>query len=229
MSSLAKALGPVLAALPCTVALAQTVNIPSTNVLPFSAAATNQPGFIWNISQVTAVSPARLADAETIITGAGGPNLADPNQLGTASGAGTVPANPNAPISFVIPGVINFSKAAPDSSHNRPDLPPEDPFAGLPGTGSSYDNFAAESLAWLALPAGQTKIGVRSDDDMWELAIWGRNIFNKHYNVVAFNTAVQGPSSFPISPTAVNSISSAISVFPGEPAVYGVTLSARMQ
>src|SRR5207237_915358 len=117
-----------------------------------------------NVSQVTAVSPARLADAETIITGAGGPNLADPNQTGTASGTGTVPANPNAPISFVIPGVINFSKAAPDSSHNRPDLPPEDPFAGLPGTGSSYDNFAAESLTWLALPEGQTKIGVRSDD-----------------------------------------------------------------
>jgi iron complex outermembrane receptor protein len=78
-----------------------------------------------------------------------------------------------------------------------------------------------------ALVNGQ--IGVRSEDNMWELAIWGRNIFNEHYNVVAFNTAVQGASGPPISPVAVNSVNSAISVFPGEPAIYGVTLSARME
>ncbi len=164
MSSFGKVLGPVLLSFPCAVALAQTVNVPSANVLPFSAAATNQPGFIWNIAQVTAISPARLVDAETIIAGSGGPNLADPNAIGTSSGTGTVPADPTAPITFVIPAVINFSKAAPDSTHNRPDLPPEDAFTGVPGTGSTYDNFAAEALTWLALPAGQTKIGVRSDD-----------------------------------------------------------------
>ncbi len=78
-----------------------------------------------------------------------------------------------------------------------------------------------------ALVNGQ--IGIRDEDGMWELALWGRNIFNKHYNIVAFNTAVQGPSGPPISPVAVNSISSAISVFPGEPALYGLTLTVRMQ
>jgi hypothetical protein len=154
----------VLAALPGAVALAQTVNIPSANVLPLSAAATNQPGFIWNIAEVSGLSASSLADAETIITGGAGANLADPNQTGTASGPGTVPANPKAPINFVIPAVINFSKAAPDSTHNRPDLPAEEAFAGVPGSGGSYDNMAAEALAWLALPAGATKIGVRSDD-----------------------------------------------------------------
>src|SRR6185369_10915646 len=83
--SLGKTLCQVLVALPCAVALAQTVNIPSTNVLPLSAADTNKPGFIWNISQVSAVSAANLTDAENIITGAAGPNLADANQIGTAS------------------------------------------------------------------------------------------------------------------------------------------------
>jgi hypothetical protein len=162
--SLGTALG-LLAALPCAVALAQTVNIPTNNVLPLSAADTNKPGFIWNIAQVTAISPSRLSDAETIIAGGGGANIVDPNAIGTASGVGMATSpDPSAPISFNIPAVINFSKAAPDSIHNRPDLPPEDAFSGVPGTTSSYDNMAAEALAWIALPAGQTKIGVRSDD-----------------------------------------------------------------
>jgi outer membrane receptor protein involved in Fe transport len=76
-----------------------------------------------------------------------------------------------------------------------------------------------------ALVNGQ--IGVRDESHNWEVAVWGRNIFNEHYNVVAFNTPVQGPSGPPISPLPVISANSTISVFPGEPAIYGVTLSIR--
>ncbi len=65
------------------------------------------------------------------------------------------------------------------------------------------------------------QIGARDEDGMWELTLWGRNIFNKHYNVVAFNTPFQQAS-------ATLSATSAISVFPGEPAVYGLTLSFKM-
>src|SRR5262249_29763971 len=71
------------------------------------------------------------------------------------------------------------------------------------------------------------QLGIKNEDDSLELALWGRNIFDKHYNVVAFNTPVGGPSGGPIAPGTGNSIFSSISVFPGEPAIYGVSLSAR--
>jgi iron complex outermembrane receptor protein len=83
-------------------------------------------------------------------------------------------------------------------------------------TGSDLNPF--KDQPGFALVNGQ--IGVRDADGMWEFAIWGRNIFNEHYNVVAFNTPFQGPSGAP-------STSAAISVFPGEPAVYGATLSFK--
>ncbi len=67
-----------------------------------------------------------------------------------------------------------------------------------------------------ALVNGQ--IGMRSSDDMWEVALFGRNIFNEHYNVVAFNT----PAEQAFGALSVNS---AISVFPGDPATYGLTLT----
>jgi len=60
------------------------------------------------------------------------------------------------------------------------------------------------------------RVGVKSTDDMWELAVWGRNVLNEHYNIVAFNTPFQGSTT---------AFKQNISVFPGEPAVYGLTLS----
>jgi outer membrane receptor protein involved in Fe transport len=62
------------------------------------------------------------------------------------------------------------------------------------------------------------QIGVKSDNDRWEFALYGRNIFNKHYNVVAFNTPAEQATGAP-------SVSSAISVFPGDPATYGLSLT----
>ncbi len=64
------------------------------------------------------------------------------------------------------------------------------------------------------------EFGLRTTDAKWELRAWGRNIFNEHYNVVAFNTPFEQSSP-------ADSNTSAISVFPGEPAIYGATLSAR--
>jgi iron complex outermembrane receptor protein len=66
------------------------------------------------------------------------------------------------------------------------------------------------------------QFGIRSNDQQYELAVWGRNIFNEHYNVVAFNTPVEQASGAP-------SINSAISVFPGDPATYGLSLTIHEQ
>jgi len=65
------------------------------------------------------------------------------------------------------------------------------------------------------------QIGVRAGDDVWEVALWGRNLFNEHYNIVAFNTPFEQPSGTP-------SIASAISVFPGEPATFGISLTGHL-
>ncbi|HEY4941527.1 MAG TPA: TonB-dependent receptor [Rhizomicrobium sp.] len=62
------------------------------------------------------------------------------------------------------------------------------------------------------------QIGIKTNSDRWELALYGRNIFNKHYNVVAFNTPAEQATGAP-------SVSSAISVFPGDPATYGLSLT----
>ena len=62
------------------------------------------------------------------------------------------------------------------------------------------------------------QFGVRTNDKQYELAVWGRNVFNEHYNIVAFNTPVEQASGAP-------SINSAISVFPSDPATYGLSLT----
>jgi outer membrane receptor protein involved in Fe transport len=66
------------------------------------------------------------------------------------------------------------------------------------------------------------QFGIRTSDDKWEVGVWGRNIFNVHYNVVAFNTPVE-------QATGANSDRSAISVFPGDPATYGISLTTRFE
>jgi hypothetical protein len=74
------------------------------------------------------------------------------------------PSDPDLPITFIIPGVVNFSKAGPgDCGHNRADLACEDGMPGLPGA-EGTDNYTAEALTYLSLPAGLTTMGVRSDD-----------------------------------------------------------------
>ncbi len=163
-----KALTMALAALSFCAAHAQTTNtLPTTYVYPLSAANTNAPGFIWNVSQVVNAEPDTIAWAESELAGEQGTNMADPTQIySSASANATVPSNPFLPISFVIPSYINFSQSGPgDCSDNRPDLPCEDGLVGTPGTDASgEDNIAAEALTYLALPQGLVTIGVTSDD-----------------------------------------------------------------
>lgn len=158
-----------LGALAQCVAMAQTNTLPATYVYPLSAANLSKPGFIWNVSQVAAANPGSLPWAESELEGGEGPNLADPSQVySSASGSATVPGNPDLPITFSIPGSINFSIANPDCGHNRQDLPCEDGMVGTPGSppdaGNGTDNIVGEALTYLALPKGLVTMGVRSDD-----------------------------------------------------------------
>jgi len=151
---------------------AQITVIPTNYVLPLSVAATNKPGFIWNVSQVLAGEPNQLAWAEQQLQGLKGINYANPDALGT-NGVDSVtpittgpaqPANPaTAPISFVITNVINLSRY---SSTSFGHFVPDDGMPGIPGTGANNgtDNIAAEALTYLDLPVGTNTIGVNSDD-----------------------------------------------------------------
>ena len=56
------------------------------------------------------------------------------------------------------------------------------------------------------------RVGLRTDDDAWQFEVWGRNLLDKHYMVVAFDSVAQSGN---------------FNVFPGEPATYGVTLTMR--
>jgi hypothetical protein len=165
-------LGAFLAAgLLCAGGLLAQTPIPSTYVLPVSAADTNSPGFIWNVSQVAAGEPNQISWAEGQLAGLEGPNMADPNSLGTNGVDPTKiittgpaqPANPaTAPISFSITNVINLSRVAATTIGN---FTPDDQMPGIPGTaGNGTDNTAAEILTYLALPAGVLTMGVNSDD-----------------------------------------------------------------
>jgi len=170
----AKVLTVALAALSYGAALAQMTNtLPTTYVYPLSAANTNDPGFVWNVSQVVNADPPALSWAEGQLVGDEGTNLADPTQIySSAETNATVPSNPLFPITFIIPGSINFSIAAttgnPDCGDNRPDLPCEDGMVGTPGNppdvNGGTDNIAAEALTYLDLPAGLVTMGVTSDD-----------------------------------------------------------------
>src|SRR5580658_2277424 len=159
-----------LAALWHSSALAQMTNtLPTTYVYTLSDANTNDPGFIWNVSQVNASEPGTIAWAESQLDGEQGTNYADPTEIySSAPTDATVPSNPDLPISFIIPGFINFSIGGPsDCANNRQDLPCEDGMVGSPGTGNATentDNIAAEALTYLALPEGLVTMGVRSDD-----------------------------------------------------------------
>jgi hypothetical protein len=140
---------------------AQVTVLPSSFALPVSTANTNQPGFIFNISEVANSEPNQLAWAELQLAGLEGDNLADPTAAGVAAGPAQAPSPSTAPISFLIPTVINLSKNTTD---NKGDFTPDNQMPGLPGTTSSTDNAAAEILTYLQLAAGTNTMAVNSDD-----------------------------------------------------------------
>ena len=159
----------IATALSAGVASAQVVNIPSTYVLPVSAASATQPGFIWRVSEVASGEPNQLSWAEAQLAGTHGANLADPSAVGVADGAAAVSADPYAPIAFNISGIVNVSIT---DGTSKGVFTPDDQMPGLPGTGGSTDNIAAEALTYLSLPAGVTTFVINSDDG-FRLSIGG--------------------------------------------------------
>lgn len=155
---------------------AQVISVPSTYVLPTSAADTSKSGFIWRMSQVASVTgfvQNSAARAEAQLAGQLGENTADPGAQGIASGPGTGPDPASAPIEFIIPTVINVDRGGGSSGNFTPD----DQMPGSPGL-SGTDNQAAEVLTWLELPAGEITMGVNSDDG-FRLTIGGGSPVDK--------------------------------------------------
>jgi hypothetical protein len=149
----------------------------STNfVLPSSQADTSKPGFVWNFHQIRAwlpsgqaPRPATLQRAQNQLAGLLGNNDADPNASGIASGPAAQPSPLTAPITFLIPGVINLDRGPSERSSGnfQPDLQmPGSPglLPSMIGTDPNTDYQAAEALTWLDLPAGTITMGCNSDD-----------------------------------------------------------------
>jgi hypothetical protein len=166
-------LGVVLAAVTLApLRLQAQPTLPTTFLLPSSAADTSQPGFVWRIHQVTTPQPNDNGRTEAQLAGLLGANVADPNAQGIAL-APASPASPaTAPISFNINTVINLS-AHPDDIYNGYFVP-DSQMPGLPGTTGSYDNAAAEVLFWLDMPAGSNTFAVNSDDG-FRMTLGGAN------------------------------------------------------
>jgi hypothetical protein len=138
---------------------AQTA-IPSTFVLPSSAADTEKPGFNWRIHQVASSQPDSNARTEAQLAGLLGDNIADPNAQSIAI-APASPADPaTAPLMFEIATVINMNVLPGRWAGNFPD----DQMPGLPNVAGGFENVAGEVTAWLELPAGEITLGVNSDD-----------------------------------------------------------------
>ena len=89
-------------------------------------------------------------------------------------------------------------------------------------TGSNLDpRKLQEAFAVVGL-----KFGVYTDDDMWGIEFFARNLFDEKYINTAFDSPLQGSSSA-ISGAGVITATSTIDAFLGEPRMLGVTLRVR--
>ncbi|MFM6829439.1 MAG: TonB-dependent receptor [Novosphingobium sp.] len=75
-------------------------------------------------------------------------------------------------------------------------------------------NTSATNSAWAQVPGfgiANARIGLRTDDGLWDLSVWARNLFDKNYflNLSAANTGV-------------------VTAQVGEPRTFGVTLRTRL-
>src|SRR6266704_6320535 len=121
-------------------AQAQTTNVPSTYVLPSSAADTTKPGFIWRFHQVTGGQNNSLAFTETQLAGLEGTNIANPTAQGIALAPGSPPSPATTPITFEISSVINVDKVG--GGHGN--FTPDDQMPGIDPLATFTDNLAAE-------------------------------------------------------------------------------------
>ncbi len=175
-----------LAALASASSLAQ-VAIPESAALPSSAADTSKPGFLWHVHQVASSQPTTLTRTEAQLAGTLGDNVADPAAQGAASGPATAPNPATAPIEFILPGVLNLNQVEGSAGNFTPD----EQMPGIPGTGGSTDNIAAEALTWLDLPAGEIVMGVNSDDG-FRVTIGGANPTDRFGTIVGEFDAGRG-------------------------------------
>lgn len=125
---------------------------------------TGKRGFIWTVHQNEGFTGNTVERAMAQLAGRLGPNTADPNAVGTSALApATVPADPNAPFVFEIPGVINMNIDLASPQGN--DLNDEQ-MVGVPGLSGSLpnDGIAADIMTFVELSAGLHTLIVNSDD-----------------------------------------------------------------
>ena len=135
---------------------------------------TSKPGFIWSVfaNQANTInSKERTVDALAgRVTDAFGvllENLADTNAQGVALAPASPLSSSNATARFEIATVINLHHTGGSSSGI---FAPDDQMPGLPATDFSNNGIAAEVITYLNLPAGLTRMGLRSDDAFWMTA-----------------------------------------------------------
>lgn len=75
------------------------------------------------------------------------------------------------------------------------------------------------------------RLGLRGPDQRWALELWGQNIFNKHYQQVAFNAPFQGANSVAqVEAFGAPGRAAANQIFTSylaEPRTYGITVRTR--
>lgn len=161
-----------------TVSVDRTVEAPTYATLPESLALTSaqvdtsKPGFIWLMSQVASTgSDAQNSTQRTLdqLAGLLGPNIADPNAIGVATGPGTAGATANDPIRFEIPTLLELDRNGA-SWGSWGAQASGDQMPGSPGTAGGTDNQAAAAVAYVNLPAGLITMGVNSDDGFLTVA-----------------------------------------------------------
>jgi hypothetical protein len=124
-------------------------------------------GFLWNVFQNETYLPNSLASTELALAGqltASGStvpleNLADPNAVGYALGAGV---RVGALYRFELPDVINLSQTEGTALGA---FSPDQQMSGIPGTSGYNDGIDAEVITFVELPAGVITLGVVSDDN----------------------------------------------------------------
>lgn len=127
---------------------------------------TTKAGFVFNVHQNASFQANDNTRPVEQLAGRLGVNQADPAAQGTALTPGVSNVDPNLPIRFEIPGVINFNQDAPgDAGAFNATTGSEDAIIpGIPGLETSTDGIAAEILTYIELPAGLTTMIFNSDD-----------------------------------------------------------------
>lgn len=132
--------------------------LPSEFALPLGSHDPAQPGYRVRVHQsAVPIGPTRLGRAEDQLAG----RIVDPNtDEPYPNVADLTAADPDG--FFVEAATLNYSQDGSQGQEGQ--FKPDRLIPGIPGTTGSTDNFAAELLTYLDLPAGLHRFGVNSDD-----------------------------------------------------------------